>query len=170
MTLQIVPFITNLNTAILGQSKHGKAVYAGRNIRKGEEIIEFKGPILRRSEIPDLIHTEDDRYIQVGSDKYFGPSGELDDLINHSCDPNSWVRIHDDDVVLIALRDISEGEEIVWDYSTTMDEDDWEMDCGCGSKVCRKRVRDFKYLPKEIQSDYLAQGIVPDFIVRNLDS
>lgn len=63
----------------------------------------------------------------------------------------------------MAIKDIEKGEEITWDYSTTMDEDIWEMDCNCGSKKCRKRIRDFKYLPKEIKERYVKLGIVPDY-------
>jgi hypothetical protein len=44
-----------------------------------------------------------------------------------------------------------------------MDEDEWEMDCKCKSKNCRKRIRDFKYLPKEIQEKYLRLGIIPKY-------
>ena len=67
-----------------------------------------------------------------------------------------------------SIKDIKKGEEITWDYSTTMDEDKWEMDCVCQSKNCRKRIKDFKYLPKEIQQKYIKLGIVPDYILENL--
>lgn len=89
--------------------------------------------------MPKLIKPEYDRYIQVGEDKYLGPSGDFDDFINHSCDPNSGIQIKGKKVVLLAIKDIKQNEEITWDYSTTMDEDDWEMDCQCGCLKCRKK-------------------------------
>lgn len=69
---------------------------------------------------------------------------------------------------VFANKNFKAGEEITWDYSTTMDEDKWEMDCVCQSKNCRKRIKDFKYLPKEIQQKYIKLGIVPDYILENL--
>jgi hypothetical protein len=50
-----------------------------------------------------------------------------------------------------------------------MDEDEWEMDCICGSEKCRKRIRDFKYLPKSIQQYYAHLGIVPKYILEQLN-
>ncbi|MBI2670644.1 hypothetical protein HYX18_01530 [Candidatus Woesearchaeota archaeon] len=58
--------------------------------------------------------------------------------------------------------------EITFGYSTFMDENGWEMDCNCESKNCRKRIKGFKYLPKEIQQRYLTLGIVPEFIIKEL--
>jgi len=48
-----------------------------------------------------------------------------------------------------------------------MDEDEWEMDCVCKNKNCRRRIRDLKYLPKEIQQKYIELGIVPKYILKN---
>lgn len=158
-----------MNTLILGKSKLGKTIFANKNFKQGEEIIEIKGPQMKREELPDLITPEDDRYIQVGENTYLGSSGDFDDFFNHSCDPNSGVKINGRKVILIAIRNIKKGEEINWDYSTTMDEDDWEMDCMCQSKKCRKRIRDFKYLPKKIQQKYIKLGIVPKYILEKLN-
>ena len=153
---------------ILGQSKLGRAVFSNRNFKKGKLIIEFKGEPMKRKDLPKLITPEDDRYIQVGKNKYFGPSGDFDDFFNHSCNPNSGIKIIGTGVMLIAIKDIKKGEEITWDYSTTMDEDEWELDCRCKNKNCRKRIRDFKYLPKEIQQKYIKLEIVPKYIIENL--
>lgn len=95
-----------------------------------------------------------------------GPSGDTDDFFNHSCAPNAGLKI-DGKVFLIAIQNIANGDEITWDYSTTMDADDWEMDCNCGSKNCRGRIRDFKYIPQDTQKRYLDLGIVPEYISKN---
>ena len=157
-----------MDTRIFGQSHIGKAVFANINFKKGEEITEFKGQLMKRRELPELVMPEDDRFIQVGKDKYFGPSGGFDDFFNHSCHPNAGIKYVGERVILIACKDIRKGEEITWDYSTMMDEDQWEMDCMCKSKSCRKRIRDFKYLPKKIQERYMKLGIVPTYILENL--
>lgn len=118
---------------------------------------------MRGDEIPPLVRPEDDRYIQIGPDAYLGPSGATDDLVNHSCDPNAGVIITGKSVALNAIRDIAEGEEITWDYSTTMFEDDWTMACHCGSPLCRGVIREFRLLPKEIRKRYISLGIVPSY-------
>jgi len=48
-----------------------------------------------------------------------------------------------------------------------MAEDYWEMDCRCGAKNCRGKIRDFKYLPRDLQERYINLGIVPDFVLRH---
>jgi len=146
---------------------NGIGIFANKSFKKGEVLIEFKGKTMKRIEIPALILPEDDRYIQIGVDKYLGPSGEFDDFINHSCNPNSGIKLGSK-AILIAIREIKSGEEITWDYSTTMDEDDWEMDCHCGTSICRKRIRDFKYLPKEVQNKYISLAVVPQYILDNI--
>ncbi len=125
--------VLSMSSLILGQSKSGKAVFANKDFKKGEEIIEFKGQPMKGNELPKLTSPEDDRYVQIGKDRYLGPSGDFDDFFNHSCDPNSGLKFESERVILIAIKDIKKGEEITWDYSTTMDEDEWKMDCLCGS-------------------------------------
>jgi hypothetical protein len=151
----------------LGQSEVGKAVFANENFKKGDIIVQWKGPIITKEERPEIHCPEDDRYTQIGPNKYMWASGEIDDFINHSCDPNSGLLFQDKGIFLIAIKNIYKEDEITWDYSTTMDENDWEMDCLCKSKRCRKRIKDFKHLPPIIQHEYIKLGIVPKYILEN---
>jgi SET domain-containing protein len=153
---------------IIKKSKHGKGVFAARDIKKGEKIQEFTGNIIDYDDFPKDYDPENDHYVQVDKRKYMGPSGNADDIFNHSCDPNAGLRINKE-VFLVAIKDIKKGDEITWDYSTTRDEDEWEMNCSCGSIICRKKVRDFKYLPREIQLRYKKLGIIPKWILKRYD-
>jgi len=83
--------------------------------------------------------------------------------VNHSCDPNSGITA---DRQLIAIRPVRDGEEVCFDYSTTMEEASFTMECLCGSPACRQVVRDFSTLPKDLRLRYVAQGIVMSFILR----
>lgn len=142
----------------------GLGVFTKREIIfAGEEILTISGEILDYDEI-EHGSQEDNIAIQVGERTYLGPSGGIDDCFNHSCNPNCGVRNISDSVVLIALREIAKGEELTFDYSTCMYEDNWEMDCRCGEASYRRRVRDFKYLPRELQDRYLNKAVVLDFI------
>jgi len=145
---------------VVKKCRLGKGLFAAREIKKGEIILEFNGRVMSGNEV--LKSGRESYPIQIGADKYmdWGKPGEI---INHSCNPNAGVKSNNQ---VIAIKDIKKGEEITWDYSTSMDEDDWEMDCKCGSKNCRKRIRDFKYLPKSLQKKYLKLGIVQGFIAK----
>lgn len=153
---------------LIKTTKKGKSVFARRNYRKGEFIIEFRGRRYSMDEYKKRLNPRNNHFLQIDTDVYLGPTRTADNYINHSCDPNSGIRIVDGRVLLHAIKAIRRGDEISFDYSTSMAEEYWEMDCSCGSRLCRRRVRDFKYLPEEIKKRYIRLGIVPDFILKNL--
>ena len=146
---------------VVKKCRLGKGLLAASDIKKGELILEFNGPIISAAGAKRKgIHEGD--VVQIGFNKYIDCTKPCV-YVNHSCNPNAGVK---DDIKLFAIKNIKAGEQITFDYSTVMDEDDWEMDCKCGSKNCRKRIRDFKYLPKSLQKKYLKLGIVQGFIAR----
>jgi hypothetical protein len=69
---------------------------------------------------------------------------------------------------MIAIRDIGIGEEICYDYSTTMAEGFWTLQCRCGAESCRGLVTDFELLPDQIREKYLSLGIVQRFIAHKV--
>ncbi|WP_156442853.1 SET domain-containing protein-lysine N-methyltransferase, partial [Sphingomonas sp. CCH9-H8] len=97
---------------------------------------------------------------------YMGPSGQLDDLVNHSCDPNAGLRFTDDGVILVALRDIVSGEEISWDYSTTLAQSNWHMICQCRSPECRRVIGNFDTLSPDRQEFFRARNLVAPYLRR----
>ena len=75
--------------------------------------------------------------------------------INHSCDPNVFVRTNKGVREVIAIRLIHAGEEIVLDYSIN-GYDDTVWNCECLSSRCRRAVHsDFFHLPMAVQFEYL---------------
>jgi hypothetical protein len=44
------------------------------------------------------------------------------------------------------------------------------MKCNCGAFTCRQIIRDFYWLPEEVQQRYLRLDIVQSFIVRHLQA
>ncbi|UCD80922.1 MAG: SET domain-containing protein [Desulfobacterales bacterium] len=153
---------------ILQESPSGKGVFAGEVIFTGEEILTFSGPLIRRRDMPAIRCQEEDYYLQVDDNVFLGPSGDIDDYVNHSCDPNSGVIIDGGSPRLIAIQTIRRGEEIRFDYSTTMYRPVLVMNCSCESAICRGTVVDFIYLPAKIQAKYIALGIVPDYITNRI--
>jgi hypothetical protein len=143
----------------------GRGVFADEAAKAGDLILRYSGPLLRHDQT-----TPETLAVQIGPDLYMGASGNMDDLVNHSCDPNAGLRIHGMNVELIALHDIVAGEEICFDYSTTMDEDDFEMPCRCGKPQCRKLIRDFKHLPADLKRRYAELGVVPEYNLRYIEN
>jgi len=74
--------------------------------------------------------------------------------INHSCSPNTFVQTRDGLRHVIALRKISEGEELTYDYRINgIGEDYWS--CGCHSAACGGRIcADFFKLSLAEQLEY----------------
>jgi len=125
---------------IRAAGEKGRGVFAAHPIARGDRIAEILGWLAKSDELH-----EDWFALQVGPDLWLCSDGDsLDDCINHACDPN--VGFVSGAPVLFALRDIVVGEEIAWDYSTSLAEPGWTLDCCCGSANCRKIVRSWHEL------------------------
>lgn len=153
-----------MKNVMIKTSKCGDGVFATRTIQSGELIMQFRGPIIRRADMPYPYPKNDDHWVQVGEDEYMGPSGGPDDFVNHSCDPNAGLKLESSSVVLVAIKKIKKGEEVTWDYSTTMFNDDWIIECMCGSLICRGQIREFRYLSADLKKHYVDLGIVPKYV------
>jgi hypothetical protein len=137
----------------------GRGVFAKRDICRGETILVFTGSLIGFSEAV----AKGDREcwpLQIGHDRYIDLE-EPGCYANHSCDPNAGVV---EDRILVAICNINEGSEIRYDYSTTVDENYWNMECHCRSPKCRHLISDFKFLDPTIRKRYLELGIVQSFI------
>lgn len=144
----------------------GKAVYANAHFAEGDTLLEFTGRRFRADQIPSLMRGSDDRFVQVTPDHYMGPSGQLDDLVNHSCAPNAGLRFTDEGVFLVAVRAITPGEEVSWDYSTTLKESNWHMICQCRSDDCRRVIGNFDSLDADRQEFFRARNLVAPYLRR----
>jgi hypothetical protein len=69
---------------------------------------------------------------------------------------------------VVTLRPVAAGEELRFDYSTTILERSWTMDCACGSRHCRRVIGDFDALPLDRQVYYVERGVVQEFILESV--
>jgi hypothetical protein len=150
----------------VGDNHLGKAVFAAAPFAEGDILLEFTGRRLPADQVPSLLHGRSDRFVQVTPDQYMGPSGRLDDLVNHSCAPNAGLRFTEDGVFLVAVRAIAAGEEIAWDYSTTLRESNWHMLCQCKAPECRRVIGNFETLDAERQEWFRARNLVAPYLRR----
>ncbi|MFC3581698.1 SET domain-containing protein [Sphingomonas hylomeconis] len=154
------------NLFSVGETHLGKAVYAAQGFAEGDTIVRFTGRRVRADKVPTVLRGARDRFVQVTPQHYMGPSHRIDDLINHSCDPNAGLRFTDAGVFLIAVRDIAAGEEIAWDYSTTLADSDWRMTCQCHSAGCRRVIGTFATLSEERQAWFRERDLVAPYLRR----
>lgn len=145
----------------IGKSPFGVGVFAKVHIEPRETIIFLNGALIGFEETQ---RPQGEYAVQIGSNEYVDPI-RPGRYLNHSCEPNAGFV---EGIQLIALEAIAPGEEVVFDYSTTMLERSWELDCQCGAKQCRGRIQDFDLLPASLQRRYLQLGIVQNFILEAL--
>jgi hypothetical protein len=157
--------LTKCDAIYVAKCALGRGVFADRDFQEGEFLFRFTGPVISLVQAINKGDAEGNA-LQIGPTTYI----DLETpgvFANHSCEPNAGVR---DLVSGYALRPISRGEEILYDYSTTMSEQRWSMRCRCGVPSCRGMIGDFHDLPSELQRRYLSMGIVQPFIVAELRS
>ena len=140
---------------------HGNGVFARRDLRQGEKIIEYKGELIdwdealrRHPHDPSqpnhtfYFHIDDGHVIDGGR------SGNSARWINHSCAPNCEAEQDGQRVFIKALEDIAAGRELFYDYGLILDEPytkalKKDFACFCGSKTCRGTMLAPKDKPKK---------------------
>jgi uncharacterized protein len=134
---------------------HGNGVFAVAPLKKGEEIIQYKGTLMTHDEADEMygdggetghtfLFTLNDDYIIDANRK-----GNIARWINHSCTPNCEAFVEEsengnprkDRVVIQAKRNIKPGEELTYDYGIVLEvahtarlKKLWK--CLCGSPKC----------------------------------
>lgn len=122
-------------------------------------MVEYTGEVVRQ-EVADI---RERRYEEEGMGSCYlfrldeqwiidaTRAGGVARFMNHSCQPNAWSKViqaEDVDkpgggkkIVLFALRDLHEGEEVLYDYKFSYDDDDRdELKCNCGAPNCKGRM------------------------------
>jgi SET domain-containing protein len=135
MKLKLAPGLAIKRSAI-----EGKGCFAVSPIKQRRKIAEYTGEKItnaeanRRASRRKLrICAINDRWSLDGS-----RGGNGTHYINHSCEPNAFMKILYDHILFIALRDIRPGEEITIDYESTLHSNDKR--CVCGAPSCRKTI------------------------------
>lgn len=112
--------------------------------------------------IADFTHA-----IQVDKDRFLGPSGGLDDFVNHSCEPNCILKSSPPGLELHALERIASGDELSFDYSTCLVYEPSLPLCFCGTALCRGRIDAFWSLDASVRQRYRRLGAVPGFVLES---
>lgn len=151
--------------------KKGWGVFADALILHKQRVFKLTGQTTDYDTICALVDSgklRNDDPLHIG-EGIFLILDSLSNLFNHSCDPNLGIR---GEGKLFALRDIMPGEELCYDYSTTVppgwSSADWSMECHCGSAICRKILGDVLTLPAERLHFYQQSGALTDHVLHHL--
>ena len=145
----ITPKARSFNSKI-----HGLGVAAIQNIKKGEIVCVYGGVIVLKRDVKEYWKIMGHIGIQIDDNFWTVPTSREElkktGIFNHSCKPNCGFS---NQITLIAIRDINNGEELVFDYAfcESFMED---FKCKCGSKNCRKIIKGTDWKNKEIQKRY----------------
>jgi hypothetical protein len=155
-------------------AERGVGVFAARGFAPGDIVMmDFDGDYYEQTlSYQELCARNIDlKYpLQVGRDLFRVPSGSMDDFTNHSCDPNTGIRLYPDGTVILAIRRIRIHDEITFDYSTYLNNPYEKIRCHCRAATCRAIIGNFSTLPRELKQYYLALGIVGDFVTEGDDT
>src|SRR5262249_25851693 len=134
---------------------HGKGLFAKEAIASGEIVAVKGGHILSKKELTTFERRLGGGDNQISERLFLAAGGEGEGggamiYTNHSCDPNIAIQ---GQIVFVAMRDIAPGEELTHDWATA-DDQDYEMECECGSRNCRGIVTGKDWMKKELQERY----------------
>jgi SET domain-containing protein len=141
--------------AVRNSPIHGRGVFATRTIRKGDDIVEYRGRRITADEADDLPDSDPDNpfhtfLFELNDGRVIdaGVRGNAARWINHSCQPNC-VPYEDDagHVIIEAKRTISAGEELSYDYKLNVPGRRSarmlaNYACRCGAPRCRGSMVD----------------------------
>lgn len=116
----------------------GKGAFAIQTIPARRKIGDLGGVIITMREARKLIRNKKViNLVELDDDLALNASANPNDIrfINHSCNPNTYMRVLKDRVEFYALRTIRKGEELSCDYGETHHEG--TLPCGCGAVNCR---------------------------------
>jgi len=136
---------------VLDSPIHGRGVFAARNIRKGETIIEYRGRRTTWDEASETDGEDDDPFhtflfsLDDGRVIDAGVRGNAARFINHSCAPNCDAVVEHGRIWIETIRDIAPGEELAYDYAYTLEERHTpaakrRFPCHCGAATCRGTI------------------------------
>jgi uncharacterized protein len=133
--LKLAPGLTVRQSRI-----HGKGCFATTSFLARRKIAEYAGEKISNAEANRRAKRKTLRICAINNRWSLDGSrgGNGTHYINHSCEPNAFMKILYKHILFIALRDITPGEEITIDYESTLHSD--SKRCICRTPTCRGTI------------------------------
>jgi uncharacterized protein len=133
----------------------GRGLVAVEPIEAGELVAIKGGHIVTTAALHSLPERLQNSEIQIADGFHLVALEEAEYepvmlFLNHSCEPNVGFA---GNTVLVAMRDISPGEELTTDY-VLFDDYDGSMECQCGTPSCRGTIDGRDWQRPDLQSKY----------------
>jgi uncharacterized protein len=127
---------------------HAAGCYTTTAIRKGSRVAEYTGHLMSKEEADQRYEESPITYLfGLGDGSMVIDGHAMAMFINHSCQANCETEEINGHVWITAIRNISPGEEITYDYCLYDGGQD-EAICNCGAQKCRGTM----YSPQEVRS------------------
>jgi uncharacterized protein len=124
---------------LVGKSQiHGKGLYAVGKIPARRKIGSLAGKIISKKLAREKAkQNESISIVELWNGKALDASSINNELkyINHSCQPNTYMRTFGNHVEFYALRSIKPNEELTCNYGPT--HHDGKRKCNCGAPGCK---------------------------------
>ncbi len=135
MKLKLAPGLAIKKSAI-----EGKGCFSVVSFRGGRKIAEYTGQKITNAEANRRASRRKLRICAINNRWSLDGSrgGNGTHYINHSCEPNAFMKILYNHILFVALRDIQPGEEITIDYESTLHSN--KKRCICGAASCRGTI------------------------------
>ena len=146
--------------------KGGMGVFARESVGNGELLVLWGVRIIDESELDPAMSNFSQRVLQIEEGLYLlAPEPqEPSDRFNHSCNPNAGFT---GQIGLVAMRDITPGEEICFDYAMCDGTPYDEFICSCGSENCRGNITGEDWKRPDLRERYA--GYYIPYIQRRID-
>jgi SET domain-containing protein len=116
----------------------GKGAFALETIKPRKKIGDLGGEIISTREARRLVReVKRIALVEFGNGKALNASLNSNELryVNHSCTPNTYMRVCYNRVEFYCLRPIKKYEELTCNYGPT--HHDGKLQCKCGSENCK---------------------------------
>jgi SET domain-containing protein len=141
MKPRITPEHFRFAVCIARSGIHRWGLFASQYIPANRLIMEYTGELIGNRKKKERERKRRRVYLWTINSHWalggaIGGSGA--EYVNHSCDPNLFVRFRGKRVFYYSLRRIRTGEELLIDYN--FDSSEAEAPCRCGAKTCRGTI------------------------------
>ena len=140
-SFRLPPSSLAFGLAVRPSAINGRGCFATKSFSARKKIAEYAGEVISTAEAERRARGR--RVLRVCAiDDAWSIDGDLGGngthYMNHSCEPNAFMRTHGNRILFFALRDIHAGEEITVDYIRTYHPD--TKRCTCGAHACRGTI------------------------------
>lgn len=130
-----------LNFTVKRSRIHGRGLFARTALPARRKLGELTGEVITQREARKRARAKDCiMIVEFGDGTALDASriGNYFRHVNHSCDPNAFMRLYRGRVEFYARRRIQAGEELTCNYGETHHAGG--LACQCGSGKCRGRL------------------------------